>query len=221
MVCATALVGPIIAQDAVAPDNVGTRTTTLLALEWMETDHGATSGIMLCLTALDKYTAHGADYDPSGALAKLKAGISQIPNIKDIKAKPLSDYAGPDPFPGANGLYDKTHADGKMPDLLARATTRPVDANDAKRKKALFEEANTNIKDTYRYNLAGLDKGVDKVYRDDPARALYQLLKDLLPSWSDKTTADAAAKKMDVYRTCYLLDKSTLFGLVHTFLQNQ
>ena len=233
LVCATALVGPVIAQDAVAPDNVGTRTTTLLALEWNETASGGASGVILCLRALDAYTAH----DLGGALAQLRAGISQIPKI-DVA--PLSGYAGKRPeFPGANGLYTKAHEDGRMPDLLAKATTLTIDANDEKSKKKLFDEANKNIKDTYGSSLTGLDR-VFKMYREDSALALYNLLKDLkdllpapaqailgkpTPSDDEKKLAEKAlspvAKKMEVYRTCYLLDKFRLFGLVRDFLKDQ
>lgn len=207
LTCATVLVGLAIAQD-----NVSTRTKALLAAEWKDTTFG---GANRCLAALDKYTAHGADYDPSGALALLKAGISYIPGIDQA---PLKDYAGTHPpYRGANGLYDQAHADGTMPYILAKATGKPTDKMNDKAKSNLFDDADKSIKETYGDKLADLENRVDKVYRSDPARALYQLLKDV---W-DPSKAAATAENMEVYRTCYLLDKSRLFGLVHAFLQDQ
>ncbi|MGB7761823.1 MAG: hypothetical protein WBL61_18465 [Bryobacteraceae bacterium] len=193
----------------------------------METNNGATSGVMRCLTALDIYAANA-----DGALAQLTGGIPQIP---EIGVAPLSKIAGPPPaFPGANTLYDWAHGRGTMPVLLAKATTLTVDANDEKAQKKMFDEVDASIKATYGSDLTRLDDRVNKVYREDPARALYNLLWDLLPSGSLATWPAAffavppgggasplsvAAKTMEKYRTCYRLDRFRLFGLVHTFLQ--
>ena len=87
-----------------------------------------------------------------------------------------------------------------------------------KAKAALFDAAFKNLKDTYGKDPDSLDERVNKVYDKDPLKALYNLLSDLFPAWN-QASADAAATKMETYRTCYLIDKNKLFGLAKTFLQ--
>jgi hypothetical protein len=211
LLCATAVVGPLLAQD-----NVSTRTKTLLAAEWKETGNDGLSGIMRCLTALKEYTAHGAEADPRDALNQLRSGIDQIPSILTA---PLSTIAGPAPFNGAHNLYIRAHDEGRMPEFLASATQQSVDNMNGHAKAAQFAAALTILKDKYGLTPDSLNERVNKVYDKDPLRALYNLLRDLYPVFTDQASADIAAAKMETYRTCYLIDKNKLFGLVTTFLQ--
>jgi hypothetical protein len=172
---------------------------------------------MRCLTALNEYTAHGAEADPRDALNQLLSGIAQIPKI-DVS--PLLDIAGKGPaFTGAYNLFNRADDGHKMADFLATATQQAVDSMNDKAKAALFDAAFKNLKDRYGKDPDSLDKRVNKVFDKDPLRALYNLLYDLYPVWQDPKTADDAAAKMETYRTCYLIDKYKLFCLAKTFLQ--
>ena len=218
LLCAAALLGRSMAQ---AQDNVSLWTKALLKAEWQATalvpsaPAGTPVGLTACLTALNYYTvplpAHGSDE----ALALLIAGIDGIsPVIPPIPPTVSRSTKAV--------LYTRAQAAGKMAELLATTTASDIDASEEKRKKGLFDKVDKSIRDTYKNDLTGLDDRVNKIHAKDPARALYNLLNDLLQySLSLPAPASLAdtANTMQDYRTCYLLDKGRLFGLVRTFLE--
>lgn len=209
------LMWTVVAGPAAAQNNVSERTKILLALEWKETATGGASGVIRCLTALDDYTAYNAGL----ALPQLLAGVPQIPGIDSQPGIPLLPTPPPGLGPMATALYTRADAEGRMPDFLAKATTLSIDGMSDKAKKDLFDAADKSIRTKYGADPASLDTRVNKLYDIVPLRALYNLLSDLYPAWTNQADADAAAKTMELYRTCYLLDKYKFFGLVRTFLQ--
>jgi hypothetical protein len=203
LVCATVLVGRVIAQG---PTNVTNDASAALAVEWKDIANGADSGIMQCLNALDVYTSDQAADSKADALTKLVSGA--IANPK----KPTADQ-----------LYRKAK---NLQELLATATTISFDENDMRVVNRLFKRADDKIAAVYVTNLNGLDEDVNKVFPADQGRALYSLLNlyanksDLNAYFADpfdpakRKKAKDAADLMELYRTCYAISRDRFFGLV-------
>jgi hypothetical protein len=217
LILATVVAGRGLAQVPDNVSNVSDWTKAMLAAECSQTVPGPAlpavpAGVELCLTALNYYTAPTWAAGASAAIDLLVSGVSSLPISTIIAVSP------PVSATTVQLLYRRANDAGKMAGLLATATRLDVEVYGEKQTKALFDDVNKSIRATYRNNVGGLDDGVNKLSAKDPARALYNLLRDL---WSSvpPETPDNAVKTMEKYRTCYLLDKARLFGLVRAFLQ--
>jgi hypothetical protein len=170
-----------------------------LAEQWNYVDLDQ-NGNLHCLKALDFFTAKQPD--PAAALIELTQGAQ----------------------PRQAQYYPSAGTQGTLANLLATASTifpgpAAVDG--------LFAQAATALANTYSQK-DGVDNLYKNVYKEpDQARALFALLsiaqKPIVDYGKDPTIpmgrkkAVDAAKVMEVYRTCYRIDRARLFSLIRQF----
>jgi hypothetical protein len=205
--CVAAALGLIIADDT---HTISNDAQTNLAIEWKDLKFYPTDGSFTaathCLKALDLYTQEFTSDDPLIPLKELMSG------------------ANPSPPPARTAtwkFYPLAHRLGRMPDLLATATT--LKTTNSKDVDKLFDEVESSILVLYQSHPEDLYRSVDREYASHPARAFYNLLdanarplKDYTPAQPGaRTAAESNAKLLEKYRTCYGLDRDRLFHLIH------
>jgi len=218
----------VLAASAVAQDKTGVSidAQSSLKIEWRDlTFYGdpqkpkepPITGVARCLKALDLY-ANGDDLE---ALRQLTLGATN-PKPPDPPPSP----SDPDPTPGANSppkaakvpptasskFYPIAQKLGRMPELLATATTLTIDKTKSSNTEDLFKKATQAIQTFYRSKPDRLDREVNRVYANHPLRALYKLLAwygwDLQfytpddQSEATKAKEAAAAAKEDAAKAC-------------------
>lgn len=182
LICVVGLVGRSVAQDKPAVSKV-TRTVSVDAAEALAIEWNDPKGTSHCLKALDLYTL-----DPA-------SGGNTVEALHEL-------ISG---SPDAEKFYRLAQELGKMPELLATATTREIDKSDTKDVETLFADAKGSIADLYTNGPERLYRYVNQVSAYNRARALYNLLE-----WKKSDT-----NLMETYRTCYALNRDRLFDLVN------
>jgi hypothetical protein len=173
-----------------------------LRAEWLDLrDHGGYSGLGHCLRALDEYTLPG---NPDTALRELISGA------------PTS----------AAPFYRLAQREGTLGDLLATASS-PLDSNNPEAVNGTFSQADAAIAHLYDSNPEVLDSAVNRIAANNRSRALYNLLRLVADSAGARldtyvqpatggvdSAVSNAVQTMEVFRTCYRLDRNRLFALV-------
>jgi len=181
----------VLVGRGMAQDTVSTKTTDALKGAWKDPNK-----VVHCLNALDLYTRDDASRDPAWAL-------NEILSVATAQQQAFLRMA---------------HNMGKMPELLAKATTNTTERSATKAVDQLFKDVDASITNIFASNPEALDRYVNKEYGHNPARALYSLLNTL---WGQQPLLGAATalQMMEKYRTCYGLDRDRLFGLVSAHFQ--
>jgi hypothetical protein len=218
LIYATVLVGRGIAQDA---DTVTSNATKALQQEWRElepypsvdfTSHTISqqSGVLHCLHALEIYA---------------RVGLSAAERDQALTELTLGS-------PNSATTFSQAQELEILPRILATAAKENVGKDDKVGVDAVFRRADTAITNAYKSNKDALDRAVNQEYLNNPARALYGLLKitagdfqkdvDTATGSENSVAKQAASTKVknavgliELYRVCYGLDHNRLFALVN------